>query len=416
MFKQFLIKWKIPILSTCALVGPTYYFVDSYYLPSGKARHLEKEIEDTIAKYGEKGPRLAGLYEKLGNIYYSSEDAEKASGYYRNANELFELVDFHSFPGSIEEFYRKFAETLQKTGDKKSSVYFLEKSLDQQQLNNGVKPHLVEEYKNIALINDEIGEVERAVLCLRKAIEAESQLDQPNDAIAVEVFKSLGDVFYKQSEKQFSKPYLLEANALYEKALARANLAYGANSLVSAKVLYDIAKVNQALYQFDKSFYYCAKSIELLSSNHAKSNKEFAHCSGILGTEFMHKGKDEEALTFLEYATSTYESIPRSEIDEINFAKILANLAVLLVRLNKTGEAENSMKQATEKFKAFKGPESIEALNASFNLALILQKNQNHAEAIKVASEIYNFAKTKFGPTHQLTQSSLELLKQISIQ
>ncbi len=318
----------------------------------------------------EDGMYLAAAYSKVGILYYTIADYEKALYYFNKALPMSEELDSETtfLYNNIALVYQGIGKYKEAIKQYQNIIKIEEETYGEDFLDTAVT------YSNLGISYCDIGEFDKSLECYEKALKIYENNPSQNVLDAALAYNNIGLLFYNKGEYPKALEYYQKATGIYEKE----NI-YEHPSV--ALTYNNIGMLYSAIADYEKAIEYSKKALEIQKKVFGDEHPDTAKSYNNIGLIYYCTGKYEEAFEYYEKALDIQIKI-LGETHAMT-ATFYNNLGLAVSKLGDDEKAIEYYKKSVDIYEKTVGHNHPETVKAYNNMGLSYSYIFKEDEAIK---------------------------------
>lgn len=332
--------------------------------------YLRKSLSIRKKYYASSDTEIVVLIELLAGIYVKLNRLERAEKLYFWATDKFEknpdtdIVQLSTHYSNMASFFR---ERGYPGDNEKSEQYYQKAEIGMKQI-YGDKPHpeMAAFYDAYALLYDNMGKYDKALLLLEQALSIRKQTLETKHPDMVQSYANIGLIYYELTEYDKALKYS-------NKALEIADKIWDGSSSFKADIYNNFGLVYRNLGDYEKAEEYYDQALHIREERYQPNHPLVLSTKNNIAQVYASEGRHEDAVVLFEMLIREYCANLSSTAGEVSsdLATVYDNLSSSYRSLERYEDAIDVCIKGMDMRKAIYGDKSIDYAFSLNNLALI---------------------------------------------
>lgn len=356
-----------------------------------------------VQRYGRAHSSVALVHYQLGMVFFGNGDFLRAREQLSLAKEVLDQID------SEPSIYKArvlvgLGLALNKADETDEAMRFLQDGIEVYgELSEEWRPEVVMPLKHLAEVCQRTGQYEKAGHVLKKALSViETYSAVISNPLKASVCELMGVNAQRQTLYHEAIQYTLKAFQIYKKM--------GAEKTMLLHLLNRMGMLFFSANDFDKAKYYFRQAGQLALQIHGANSIESAKILYNLAVIFKRQGKLDAAKKYLEKVMEIYESRYNKHIGLANCQQTLAEI---LIANGKKKRAEFLLKHALEIYSKELGERNSYTGLCRLELGRLYSLSDKYSLAKEELTKAVSVLSTSVGARHAKTIQARQLLKKL---
>lgn len=348
--------------------------------------HGIKLIEYSL-EYDCMNEELVWLMKTIGEHHFYLSLFKDAKKYFSSSHEMFKKINSVAIELEFEILYFT-GYNFFKIGDFNKSKYFLEEAISIAEKENK-QYSLIQAYCIYATLSDQIDDLDKAELFLKKAKELLESLNDVDSPLCISISNGYAELMKKKGKYNEAITFYQEAKFLIDKYLDK-------NSRNTASVNISLADCYyQAQHSFTEAKKYLEASLEILESYSLEYDPEVARAKNALGLILLEEGNITDSRKLFKEALQEDEK----HLDRVHYkiASRLNNIGLTYSREGNYEKARKNYEEALEINELLYGRYHHQVAVQLCNIAFLYSSQNNIAKSCEYLIKALEIEENIFG-------------------